>query len=251
MRSAGGSHLLCVVPRLWQGIVRGEATWPIGDAVWGDTTLVLDVPVAQWRNVVTDEVRASVGRTRRRATCRRRGDSDVSRRGLRRDLTRYCAFFVPWISAAVAFVLGGRRRRARRRVRAGCLQRLLRERRDKRAGVRAGRGGHRLRRRLALALEVLPIASRPRGPGQCRACTPRPCPTTLIWPRPLRPGPWRPVSPEGACANAVPVSVADTASATVNPLIVFILRSPMGLAMTCEASRASIAPASGQRHGRV
>jgi (1->4)-alpha-D-glucan 1-alpha-D-glucosylmutase len=56
MRSAGGSHLLCVVPRLWQAIQPAEATWPLGDAVWGDTSLSLDVPVAQWRNVITDEV---------------------------------------------------------------------------------------------------------------------------------------------------------------------------------------------------
>jgi (1->4)-alpha-D-glucan 1-alpha-D-glucosylmutase len=56
MRSAGGSHLLCVAPRLWQALVPGEATWPLGDGVWGDTSLSLDVPVAQWRNVITDEV---------------------------------------------------------------------------------------------------------------------------------------------------------------------------------------------------
>ena len=56
MRVAGGSHLLCAVPRLWQGIVTSDATWPVGDDVWADTTLVLDVPVAQWRNVITGEV---------------------------------------------------------------------------------------------------------------------------------------------------------------------------------------------------
>jgi len=56
LRSAGGSHLLCVVPRLWQGIVARENAWPTGEAVWAGTSLVLDVPVAQWRNVITDEV---------------------------------------------------------------------------------------------------------------------------------------------------------------------------------------------------
>jgi (1->4)-alpha-D-glucan 1-alpha-D-glucosylmutase len=56
MRVAGGSHLLCAVPRLWQGIVTSDATWPVGDDEWADTTLVLDVPVAQWRNVITGEV---------------------------------------------------------------------------------------------------------------------------------------------------------------------------------------------------
>jgi maltooligosyltrehalose synthase len=55
MRTAGGSHVLCVVPRLWQGIA-GEYSWPIGDAFWSDTMLALDVPVAQWRNVLTHEV---------------------------------------------------------------------------------------------------------------------------------------------------------------------------------------------------
>jgi (1->4)-alpha-D-glucan 1-alpha-D-glucosylmutase len=57
MRSAGGSHVLCVVPRLWQPLVAGESAWPIGEARWADTTLTLDVPIAQWRNVITGEVR--------------------------------------------------------------------------------------------------------------------------------------------------------------------------------------------------
>jgi (1->4)-alpha-D-glucan 1-alpha-D-glucosylmutase len=57
MRSAGGSHLLCVVPRLWQPLVGGESAWPIGEARWADTALTLDIPVAQWRNVITGEVR--------------------------------------------------------------------------------------------------------------------------------------------------------------------------------------------------
>ena len=55
LRSAGGSHVLCVVPRVWQAIA-GDYTWPIGDAFWSDTTLALDVPVAQWRNVITHEI---------------------------------------------------------------------------------------------------------------------------------------------------------------------------------------------------
>jgi (1->4)-alpha-D-glucan 1-alpha-D-glucosylmutase len=64
MRTAGGSHVLCVVPRLWQSIVRDDSTWPIGNAFWSDTTLALDVPVAQWRNVITHEIqRPRVERT--------------------------------------------------------------------------------------------------------------------------------------------------------------------------------------------
>ena len=56
MRSAGGSHVLCLVPRLWQAIAPEPNAWPIGQSTWGDTTLTLDVPIAQWRNVFTDEV---------------------------------------------------------------------------------------------------------------------------------------------------------------------------------------------------
>ena len=56
IRSAGGSHVLCIVPRLWQAIARESGAWPVGEATWGDTTLTLDVPIAQWRNVVTGEI---------------------------------------------------------------------------------------------------------------------------------------------------------------------------------------------------
>jgi (1->4)-alpha-D-glucan 1-alpha-D-glucosylmutase len=57
MRSAGGSHVLCVVPRLWQPLVGAQSAWPTGEALWADTTLTLDVPVAQWRNVITGETK--------------------------------------------------------------------------------------------------------------------------------------------------------------------------------------------------
>ena len=56
MRSAGGSHLLCVVPRLWQGIVRERSDVADRRRRVGRYDAVLDVPVAQWRNVVTGEV---------------------------------------------------------------------------------------------------------------------------------------------------------------------------------------------------
>ncbi len=56
IRSAGGSHVLCIVPRLWQAIAREPNAWPVGESTWGDTTLTLDVPIAQWRNVVTGEI---------------------------------------------------------------------------------------------------------------------------------------------------------------------------------------------------
>ena len=37
-------------------MVHGESAWPIGETLWCDTTLTLDVPVAQWRNVITGEI---------------------------------------------------------------------------------------------------------------------------------------------------------------------------------------------------
>ena len=54
-RSGDGALLLCVVPRLWSGLVTDDTRWPVGAALWGDTALVLPRDGHTWRNVLTGE----------------------------------------------------------------------------------------------------------------------------------------------------------------------------------------------------
>ncbi len=45
-------EVLCVVPRLWQGLVDAAAAWPLGTAAWGDTELVLAPGATPWTPVL-------------------------------------------------------------------------------------------------------------------------------------------------------------------------------------------------------
>jgi (1->4)-alpha-D-glucan 1-alpha-D-glucosylmutase len=55
LRSEGAVNLLVVVPRLMIGLLKGDADWPLGEEIWGDTTLLLPAATSQatWRNVFT------------------------------------------------------------------------------------------------------------------------------------------------------------------------------------------------------